>query len=440
MRFLKLVLLIVVVFTAVDAFAQSSAELKRRREKLTQELEDLNREYLETASNKKSSLKQLSLLKAQITLREEKITNINSEVRNLDNQISENNNSVRSLQGQLDQLRKEYAGMVLFTYHNKSAYNKMMFIFAAKDFNQAYKRLKYLQQFATYRERQASYIEGTQKDLHVKINELDRTKKEKRDLLADQQKEKETLGKEKNNQVKVISDLSKQQGVLKQQQREVQSKIAKTNKEIAATVRREIAEARRKAEAEARAAAAAEKARLAAAAAAARVDNAPINTPTRPAPKAITKNSSNSEVLNATPEAAKLSNDFLGNRGSLPWPVASGVITQEFGTYYLDGIRTENTGVDIKTSSGAAVRAVFNGEVSNVANISGTYVVIIRHGEYFTAYSNLRSVSVSKGQKISTKQTVGTVATDGATGETEVHFDLYKGQNPVNPKIWLAPN
>ncbi|MEO6148983.1 MAG: peptidase M23, partial [Mucilaginibacter sp.] len=158
MRFLKLFILIIGVFFAVDGFAQSSADLKRRRDKLNEELEKLNREYQQTASNKKTSLKQLNILKAQINLREQKITTINSEVRNLDNQISENTNSVHSLQEQLDQLRKEYAGMVLFAYHNKSAYNKLMFMFAAKDFNQAYKRLKYLQQFGTYHQRQAEYI------------------------------------------------------------------------------------------------------------------------------------------------------------------------------------------------------------------------------------------------------------------------------------------
>jgi septal ring factor EnvC (AmiA/AmiB activator) len=442
MRFFKLFLLIIGVFFTVEAFAQSSAELKRRRERLTEELDQLNREYQETASSKKVSIKQLNLLKTQINLRESKISTINSEIRNLDNQISENTNSVHSLQGQLDQLRKEYAGMVLFAYHNKSAYNKLMFIFASKDFNQAYKRMKYLQQFGTYRERQAAYIQGTQKDLNVKIVELDRTKKEKSTLLKDQEKEKQTLGKEKENQAAVISKLSKQQGYLKQQQRDKQKQIAKISAQISAAIRREIAEARRKAEAEARERAAAERARAAAAAAEAERTNkpAPAAPVTANKPKAITKSSSNSDVLNATPEAAKLSSDFLDNRGSLPWPVANGRITQGFGKYYIDGIMSESTGVDIGTSSGAAVRSVFSGEVSNVANVGGTYLVIIRHGEYFTAYSNLRSVSVSKGQKVGIKQALGTVATDGATGETTVHFDLYKGQNPVNPKIWLAPD
>jgi septal ring factor EnvC (AmiA/AmiB activator) len=196
MRLFKVVFFLVLVFAAFSVHAQSSAELKRQREALTQQLEQLNHEYQETANNKKTTLKQLNLLKQQINIREQKISNINSEVRNLDNQISESNHFVHNLQSQLDQLKKEYAAMVLFTYRNQSAYNKLMFIFAAKDFNQAYKRLKYLQQIGTYRERQAGYIQETQTELHVKINELDKNKKEKNNLLVDQEKEKKTLGAE----------------------------------------------------------------------------------------------------------------------------------------------------------------------------------------------------------------------------------------------------
>jgi len=430
MKFLKPVFFLICVFAALNVHAQSSTELKRQREALTQELEKLNQEYRETANNKKATLKQLNILKQQINLREEKINNINSEVRNLDNQISESNNFVHNLQKQLDQLKKEYAAMVLFTYRNQSAYNKLMFIFAAKDFNQAYKRLKYLQQIGAYRERQAGYIQETQTELHVKIVELDKNKKEKNNLLLDQEKEKATLGKEKNSQVEVVANLSKHEGQLRQQQQDVQKKIAKTNREINAAIRREIEEARRKAEERARA--------DAKAAAAAKAENREAPAPRT---RTITKNSSTSEVLNATPEAAKLSNDFLGNRGSLPWPVANGKLKQGFGIYRDDeGIKNESYGWDIKTNAGAAVRAVFQGEVKSISNISGTYLVVIQHGEYFTAYSNLRSYSVKQGQKVSTKEVIGSVASDSSTGDAIVSFSLYKGTTAVDPRIWLTPN
>ena len=436
MKFLKAVLFLACAFSALYVHAQSSADLKRQREQLTQQLEQLNHEYEETSKNKKATLAQLDLLKQQINLHEQKIDNINSEVRNLDNQISESNNYVHNLQSQLVQLKKEYAGMVLFTYHNQSAYNKLMFIFASKDFNQSYKRLKYLQQIGTYRQRQAEYIQETETELHVKINELDKNKKEKSNLLADQEKEKQTLGIEKNNQVQVVADLSKHQGLLKQQQDEVQRKITKTNKEINAAIRREIEEARRKAEEQARA----EQRAAAAAAAKAKAENKEV-TIVAPKTRTITKSSTTSEILNATPEAAKLSSDFLGNRGSLPWPVANGVIKQGFGPYLdNEGIKNESFGWDIKTNQGASVRAVFEGTVTHITNVSGTLLVIIKHGEYFTAYSNLSSLTVKEGEKVSTKQVIGKVAIDPTTGEAIVNFALYKGTSPVNPKIWLAPN
>lgn len=431
MRYLKAVLILFLVFAAFAVHAQSSAELKKQKEALTKQLEQLNNEYQETSSNKKATLKQLNLLKQQIDIRQQKIATINSEVRNLDSQISESNTFVRNLQGQLDQLKKEYAAMILFTYHNQSAYNKLMFIFAAKDFNQAYRRLKYLQQIGTYRERQANYIKETQTELHVKINELDKNKKEKNNLLVDQEKEKKTLGDEKKTQTQVVANLSQHEGELKQQQQEVSRKIARTNREITNAIHREIEEARRKAEAEAKRAAAA-------AAAKAKAENREA-----PAPKArvITKKSSDNEVLNATPEAARLSNEFLDNRGSLPWPVTNGSLKQGFGTYYDEtGIKNESNGWYIKTNPGSAVRAVFQGEVSSIVNVSGTWLIVIKHGGYFTAYANLKSYTVKEGQKVSTKQSIGTVATDPSTGEAIIEFDLYKGITAVNPKIWLSGN
>lgn len=428
MKFFKVLFFLLLVAGTLTVHAQSSEQLKRDRERLTDELEKLNREYSETLNNKKTTIKQLNILRAQINLREQKISNINAEVRNLNSEIAENTNTVHSLQQQLDQLRKEYEAMVLFAYRNKSGYNKMMFIFAAKDFNQAYKRLKYLQEFAAYRKRQAEYIESKEKELHVRIVQLDRTKEEKRNILLDQEKEKENLGKERSNQQKVASSLSKQEGQLKNAQRDLQRKIAAATRAI---IRKEIEEARKRKEEADRIAAA--KAKAAAAAAAAANKDAPA----APAPAPVARKT-DSEVLNSTPEAAALSSSFLGNRGRLPWPVTTGVTIQGFGTNRVDGIEIDNDGIDIRTSAGTAVRAVFEGEVKKIQDVLGAYIVVIQHGEYFTAYSNLKSTSIRVGQKVSTKQTIGVAATDPSTGETVIQFKLYKAGTAVNPEIWLA--
>jgi septal ring factor EnvC (AmiA/AmiB activator) len=420
MKFSKFLLISLLCLATLDTFAQSSAELKRRKDKLTSEIESLNQSLRETANSKKGTLRQLNLIKAQISLREKKINTINSEIRNLDNQITDNNNNIRSLQGQLDQLKKDYAAMVLFAFRNQSAHNKLMFIFAAQDFNQAYKRLKYLQQFGTYRQRQAEYIQGTQKELSNKIAELDKYKKEKSTLLQDEEKEKATLGKQRNTQNQVVSQLSKKE---KQTQQEIAKKnqeAARLNRAISAAVRREI----EKAEAEAKAAAA--KANPNA--------KPETNTAKKPIPKG------NSDILAATPEAAKLSNDFLGNRGRLPWPVTHGIIIGQFGSSTIQGVPVDNDGIDIKTQAGAPVQAVFEGEVSQVQNLGGTFLVIVRHGQYFTMYSNLKSASVSRGQKVAYKQSVGIAGVDAVSGDTIVHFELWKGLAPQNPNAWIASN
>lgn len=419
MKFLKVLFFLVCVIATLSVHAQSSDQLKRDRDRLTDELEKLNREYNETVSNKKSTIKQLNILRAQINLREKKIDNINTEVRNLNSEIAVNTNTVHGLEQQLKQLREEYKAMVLFAYHNKSGYNKLMFVFAAKDFNQAYKRLKYLQEFAAYRKRQAGYIEEKEKELYGRIVQLDRTKEEKRNILLEQQKEKENLGKERSNQQKVASSLTKQEVQQAAQRRELQRKIAAATREI---IRKTLEEERKRQEAE----------RLAAAA------RAKAANKDAPAPVPVARKT-DSQVLNATPEAAALSNSFLGNKGRLPWPVAKGEIIQGFGNNKVDGINIDNHGIDIRTSGGAQTRAVFEGEVLNIQEIMGTFLVVVQHGEYFSVYSNLRSVSVSKGQKVSTKQSVGAVATEAATGETVAHFELYRGKENVNPETWLAP-
>lgn len=419
MKFLKYFLLLGILAVGHSVFSQTSAELKRRKEALSREIESLNRSLSKTATNKRSSLKQVKYLNAQIRLREEKINTINSEVRLLNNEISENTNTVRSLQAQLKKLKKEYAGMILFAFRNQSSYSKLMFIFASGNFNQAYKRLKYLQQFSEYRKKQARYIEETEAELNGKIVQLDRNKREKSDLLSSQQKEKQTLGKAKNTQSTVLSKLSRTE---KQLQNEIQQKKRENdrlNRAIQQAIRREIEEERKKAE---------EAARLAAAKA--KAENRQPSTSTVPR---------GSSVLAATPEAAKLSADFLSNRGRLPWPVANGIVTETFGIHrYGKNVTSENNGMDIKTNPGSTVRAVFEGEVTGVQNIGSIYVVVIRHGEYFTVYSNLKSASVSRGQKVSVKQPVGIVATDPVDGTTEAHFEVWKGVTPVNPSTWLA--
>jgi len=413
-----------------SAVAQTESQLRRKKEAIQREIEQLQKNLNKTANGKKLTIQQINTINAQIRLRQDKIGTINSEIKNLDNQISQNTNTVHTLQGQLGDLKKEYAGMIRFAQRNRNSYDKMMFIFASKDFNQAYKRIKYLQQFSQYRKKQAGYIESTKQDLDGKIKVLDKTLREKSDLLKEQEKERERLSKDKSKQAVELNKLSKDEKQFRQDISSRKKQQAQIDRAISAAIQRAIEEARRKAAEEARRKAA-EEARIAAAKAKAENKPAPATPPTPTA-----KAKSTSELLTATPETARLSAGFENNRGRLPWPVATGTITERFGLHKLDQASYTNDGVDITTTDGAAVRAVFAGKVAAVQVMMGRTVVLINHGEYFTVYQNLKSVSVSVGNSVDTKQTIGVVANTG--DDAVLKFQIRRGQAALNPEAWIS--
>jgi len=433
MQSFRLITFLLLILTVHVTYAQSSNELKKRKTAINKEIEVLKRSRSKIDKSKKLSLGQINLLNAQIKLREEKIGTINSEIKILDTEISTNTSEVKTLQFDLSRLKSEYAKMIVFAFRNQGAYHKMMFIFAAEDFNQAYKRLKYIQQVGKFRQLQARHIETTQVSLKKQISQLDQNKREKNHLLLDQLSEKQTLGKDKDQQSKILTTLTQKEKTLQQQLSKKQKEARDLNNAIQAAIRKEILTAQRLAAERARLA---EKARLAKLAAAAKAKNA--KAPTTAVSKPVTKPAATgSSVLASSPEDAKLSASFMGNRGRLQKP-AQGVITQGFGQHkYKSNVTFFNSGINIKTVAGAPVHAVFNGHVSNVFMILNTYVVMIRHGEYFSIYSKLKSVNVSAGQEVSTRQTIGAVAHDPAEGISEMQFQIWKGKNPVDPAGWV---
>ncbi|WP_411274662.1 murein hydrolase activator EnvC family protein [Daejeonella sp.] len=435
MQRFSLIIFLILILNFQTSYGQSSSELKKRKDAINREIESLKKTRSNVDKNKKLSLTQINLLNAQIKLREEKIGTINSEIKILNNKISTNSSEVESLQSDLSRLKKEYAKMVLFAFRNQGSYNKLMFIFAAENFNQAYMRLKYIQQVGRFRKSQAKYIVTTQVTLKKQISLLDQNKKNKSDLLSDQLTEKETLGKDKDQQSKILSNLTKQERTLQQQLAKKQTEASSLSNAIQTAIRKEILAEQRKAAERTRLA---EKARLAKLAAA-KANAKP--TAKSPAPgtaiKPAAKATSGSSVLASSPEDAKLSSSFMGNRGRLQKP-AQGIITQGFGSYkYKSNVTLFNSGINIKTAAGAPVYAVFEGQVSQVFMVLNNYAVMIRHGEYFTIYSKLKSVNVSAGQKVSTRQTIGTVANDPAEGISEMQFQIWKGRNPIDPSGWV---
>ena len=384
---------------------QNKNDLESKKSSLQKEIEYTNKLLSETKNNKKISLNQLVTLNRKIGIREELIATINNEIALLDGQVQKTNFSTELLKNDLEKLKQEYARMIYDAYKNKDAYNKMMFVFASKDFSQAYMRLKYLQQYSDYRYKQALMIEKTKKLLNEKMQQLELRKEEKRLLLINQENEKQHLTIEKSEKEDVFSRLQEREKQLKKDLEKKKKDAEKLQQAIQRIIEEEIRKTREKARGE-----------------------------KKPDPKGI--------VL--TPEAKELSNSFENNKGKLPWPVVEGIITGKFGIHahpLMPKINISNNGIDISTSKGLAARAVFDGEVTGVANIPASgKVVIIRHGEYLSVYSNLNVVFVKAGDKIKTKQEIGSVIYDDNDAKTELHLEIWKGQTKLNPEIWLFKN
>ncbi len=439
MRLIRLLLCVFIfLLFAKTNMAQSSADLRKERERLTREIDVLNKSLQTTASDKNLTLKQVNTILAQINLREQKISTISSEVILIDREIRKNTQEIKKLEEQLVELKRNYADMIRFAYRNKSGYNKLMFLFAADDFNQAFKRVRYLQQISESRKGQAKEIEETQSVLKKKTKELEANKNEKASLISAQESEKKTLSSQKLEKDKVVNNLASQEQEFKKEIAKKKQEADRLSRAIQAAIRKEIEEERRREEEARKAAEAIAAAKAKADAERAAATGKPVEVaPKAEEPKAETKSAAN--ILSATPEAAKLSVDFTSNRGKLPWPVENGIVTQGYGQHtYGRNVTVNNSGLNIRTNDNQEVRAIFDGVVSSVVQMPGGYAVIIRHGKYFTVYSNLRSVSVKKLQNVTVKQTIGVAAKDPIEGTSEIHFEIWEGSAPINPTPWLA--
>lgn len=317
--------------------------------------------------------------------------------------IAEDEAVVKALEDDLEALRAEYGRMLHYAYRNRSAYDRLSYLFAAESFQQAWKRSRYLDQLAEHRRHQVDQITATRADLAARIEQLRERRDEKTTLLSGQQQERAELDRDKSTREAALARLRKEEARLKGTLRKQEGQ----RRELDAAIRKAI-------EAELK-------------------------------PKSGGGAAKGGKLdLTLTPEARELNADLEKNKGRLPWPVVKGVITSRFGKQphpVLKGIVIENNGIDITTEKGAMVRAIFRGEVSSVIVIPGAgKAVILSHGAYRTVYSNLRDVTVAKGQKVDTKQALGTVLSED--GAALAHVELWKvtadGLVKVDPAPWLA--
>ena len=434
-RLIGWMFLIILLLALFRSPAQNQkVKLQERKARIEQEINNTNKLLNQTQKNKADNLNQLYLINKKINHREDLIQAIGEEVNGLDSQIGVLGDTIYRLSSSLKNLKDEYASLIYSTYRNRNAYSRLMFIFASRNFTQAYKRLKYLQQYSEYRKAQADAIIRTQSLLGNKKLELERQKSSKLTLKQRQEIEKNSLALEKQDKDATIKKLTKQEKNLLIKLKEKEAALSKLQRAIETLIAEEIRKANEERAKKAAELAAREK----------KAENASKGNAAKPegAKPAAVKPAPAGTSMSANAEEVALSNSFAGNKGRLPWPVQQGTIVGTFGEHphqEFKNIKVKNNGIDISVAPGSSARSVFDGVVSSVMSIANLhYVVIVRHGDYLSVYSNLQSVSVKKGDKVKTRQNIGLVFTDPEIGKTLLHFEIWQGTVLQNPASWIG--
>jgi septal ring factor EnvC (AmiA/AmiB activator) len=411
----KYILVFFTLLLSFSVFSQTKEELKKQKSSIEKEINYTTELLNKTKANKDKSLSYLKVLDKQIQNQERLLQTLNIEISLLNKQaqkteqsIIKTEQSIKTEQENLELLKSEYAKMIYACFKKKGNRNDLMFIISAEDFNQAYKRIVYLKQYASFRKNQAEKITESQKGLKSSKADLNNQKDQlilesalKKELMSAKTNELTTISDTKQEKQELINKLSKSEIVFKKQLQDKQKRAKKLDDQIRKIIEEEIRKAREK----------------------------------------VKKKNGNDDSYNLTPEALALSSEFNSNKGKLPWPLEKGVIVQRYGKQkhaVFAGIETFNNGIDIATDKKAIVRAVFDGTISRIFFIKGEgKAILMNHGEYFSVYSGLEEVSVKVGDKILAKEKIGIVFTQEAEEKTELHFEIWKGYDKHDPSKWL---
>ncbi|MEL1245985.1 peptidoglycan DD-metalloendopeptidase family protein [Flavobacterium sp. DGU11] len=391
-------------------------KLEQRKAQILKEMKTLQGLVNSESKKEKTVVSKISENIAKIKLSEKLINTTQKQTKLLTDDIYTNQLKINKLNRELKLLKEDYANMVVRAYKNRSEQSRIMFILSSQDFLQAYKRVQYMKQYASFRKIQGDEI----RNKTLQLEELNRTlggqKTAKETLLTQSEQEKEKLKKDKEEQEKLVKAIQKDKKKYAGEIKKMQAEAKDIDKKIDKMIKDAIAEANRKAAA--KATTVAEKKEIAAAVKA------------EPNKIALTK------------EGRLIADNFKANKGRLPWPVKEGYISVPYGDqpHPLDKtLKIHNSGIDITTNPGTSVRAVFGGEVGKIQLIQGSMnkIVYIQHGNYLTVYYNLASINVKSGDKVNANETIGTVATS-PSGKTVLKFCVMQNTTSLNPSSWVV--
>jgi len=391
-------LLIISAGTAQSNSSRQKA-LEAQKKRLQQEIKQINTLLFDNNRKEKTVLSQVEDLDLKISVRSQLVKVNNQQANLLTRQINVNQRDITELRIELEALKKDYADMIIKSYKSKSSLNRLMFLFSSTDFLQAYKRIQYIKQYANFRKKQGQLIAEKTQTLQILNNALLEQKTKKQGLVEENKKAQQILMDERKSQQRLIRSLKFKSRSLSANIKEKQRKAIAIDREIERLIREAIAASN----------------------------------------KAAGKKSKN--VFALTPEAKLLAQNFIANKGKLPWPVEKGIVIQRFGTQPHPVVKTtmiKSNGVTIATSFNSLARSVFDGEVMTVLSFKGNNpTVLIKHGNFITTYKNISKVYVKKGDKVKAKQPIGEIFTNPQTGKTTLQFSVFNELKAQNPKNWI---
>jgi len=371
--------------------AESVKDLQKKQKKLQEEIEQTNQMLKQTKRDENATLNKLQLLGQNIKNQKKLINTLDREITALNVEMRQLGVTRDSLQVVLSGYKADYAEMVRQTHYARMQQSPLLFLLSSKSFQQLARRARYLQEFAHYRQEQVRRIEDTQAEIDNQNNLLAANKSNKQNALTSRKKEQENLKRDERKQKNMLNQLKSKEKDLSKQLKQQQKKVNELNKKIDDMIRKQTEKASK---------------------------------------------------TSLTKEQKLIAGGFEENKGRLPWPVEKGMISGHYGKQQhpvYSQVTIDNKGIYLQTTAGAKARAVYKGEVTSCFMVGGTYAVIIQHGNYRTVYSNLSKLNVKQGDKVDTKEAIGTIYTDAEQDQkTELYFQIYKDKNILNPELWIA--
>jgi len=398
---MRLRLISIILFSVLVSFvsnAQTQKQLENRRIQLQKEIKEINTLLFQSKEEAETLLSELDDLTHKINVRSKLIRTINQEAESLSKAIDKNEKEITVLEKKLTVLKEDYADMIVQSYKSKNKQSRLMFLLSSENFQQAFKRLQYIKQYSNYRKQQGEEIKATSVNLRALTDSLQIKEDEKQLLIALHLSEQKSVIQEKNEQENLVVKVKAKEKKYVAQINNKQKEDRKLDRKIKRLIKEAIARSNK-------------------------------------------KSGSKSSSLIMTPEEKKLALSFIDNKGKLPWPTERGIVVRKYGKQKhptLAGITIQSNGVYVATEKKAMARSIFDGTVLSIQLLPGRKkMVLVQHGNYISAYKNLDNVLVKKGEKISTKQKIGTIHTDVTTGKTILAFSLFKETNIQNPEQWV---